>query len=456
MIGVLVLVTDLLTIMSASLLAGALYHGFVLQIPINLESSSFLGIFCFTNFAAILLARGGYRAEALFDARHQLRLITGTWLPVIFLLLMTIFALKVSASFSRVGTLAFFAAGWAGLALSRVILTAVFGRALRNRELAMKTALVIADRSELGRARQLERLEKSGYLALGTIEVDLADVHGKDTFFASLNEAITLSRTYDVDSIFLQVPWTKQREVDVLVNSLRVLSTPIYLLPDDHVSEYLRRQRRPWRREYLVELKRAPLSEREQIAKRLFDIAVSGFLLVLLAPIALIVAVAIKLDSPGTSIFRQMRNGFNGRRFVIYKFRTMTVAEDGAEIKQATKGDARVTRLGRLLRRSNLDELPQLFNVLRGDMSLVGPRPHAVAHNNEYEKLIANYAFRYHMRPGITGFAQIQGLRGETKTVDRMAARVDADLWYINNWSFWLDLKILLRTLLLGVQSTAY
>jgi lipopolysaccharide/colanic/teichoic acid biosynthesis glycosyltransferase len=134
----------------------------------------------------------------------------------------------------------------------------------------------------------------------------------------------------------------------------------------------------------------------------------------------------------------------------------MSVLEDGPVIRQATKNDPRVTPLGRLLRRTNIDELPQVFNVLAGHMSLVGPRPHAAAHNSEYERIIANYAYRYHVKPGLTGWAQVHGLRGETQTVDLMARRVEFDLWYINNWSLWLDLKILLRTVLLGLQSTAY
>jgi undecaprenyl-phosphate galactose phosphotransferase/putative colanic acid biosynthesis UDP-glucose lipid carrier transferase len=145
-------------------------------------------------------------------------------------------------------------------------------------------------------------------------------------------------------------------------------------------------------------------------------------------------------------IFRQRRNGFNGRPFEIYKFRTMNVLEDGAVVRQAKKSDSRVTAVGRLLRRSSIDELPQLFNVLKGDMSLVGPRPHALAHDNEYGRLIANYAFRHHVKPGITGWAQVNGFRGETTRIESMMERIEADLWYINNWSLWLDLRIMLIT----------
>jgi undecaprenyl-phosphate galactose phosphotransferase/putative colanic acid biosynthesis UDP-glucose lipid carrier transferase len=160
----------------------------------------------------------------------------------------------------------------------------------------------------------------------------------------------------------------------------------------------------------------------------------------------LIAAILIKLDSRGPVFFLQLRNGFNNKEFWILKFRTMTVMEQGSEVKQATRNDKRVTRLGHWLRRSSIDELPQFLNVLRGEMSLVGPRPHATIHDDEYKKLISKYAFRLHLKPGITGWAQVNGLRGETATIDLMEKRVDLDLWYINNWSLWLDIKILLKT----------
>ena len=158
----------------------------------------------------------------------------------------------------------------------------------------------------------------------------------------------------------------------------------------------------------------------------------------------------IKLDSKGPVLFTQTRNGFNGRSFRIFKFRTMRVLEDGPQIRQATRNDPRVTDVGRWLRRTSIDELPQLFNVLGGSMSLVGPRPHAVAHNTEYERIVANYAFRYHVKPGISGWAQVNGFRGETSTVNLMEKRVEADLWYVSNWSFWLDVRILWKTLTLA------
>ena len=184
----------------------------------------------------------------------------------------------------------------------------------------------------------------------------------------------------------------------------------------------------------------------KQAIKRMLDIIVASLLLFLLAPLFALIAIAIKLESPGPIIFRQRRLGLHGRPFEIAKFRTMTVMENGAEIAQATRNDPRVTRVGRFLRRSSMDELPQLANVLFGQMSLVGPRPHAVAHDLKYGALIPTYNQRSAVKPGITGWAQINRCRGETRTVEEMQQRVEKDLWYVQHWTPWLDCLILLRT----------
>ena len=170
----------------------------------------------------------------------------------------------------------------------------------------------------------------------------------------------------------------------------------------------------------------------------------------------LLTALAVRLDGPGPIIFRQRRSGFDGRVFSIYKFRTMTVVEDGDHIVQTSKNDTRVTKLGRILRRSSIDELPQLINVLKGNMSLVGPRPHAVAHDNLYRTAIASYAFRHHVKPGITGWAQVNGQRGETRLFEDMERRIALDLWYVNNWSLTLDFRILWRTCFEILNHDAY
>jgi putative colanic acid biosysnthesis UDP-glucose lipid carrier transferase len=205
-----------------------------------------------------------------------------------------------------------------------------------------------------------------------------------------------------------------------------------------------------------VDLRCAPLTIFERVIKRTLDVAFAMATLLILSPLFFIIAIAIKLDSEGPVIFRQRRSGLNAKQFIIYKFRTMTVLEDGPTVNQACRDDLRVTCVGRFLRRSSLDELPQLLNVLMGDMSLVGPRPHALVHDHEYKTRIANYAFRYRVKPGMTGWAQVNGLRGETRRLAQMAERVQLDLRYIDHWSLSSDLIILLRTCFEVVRNRAY
>jgi putative colanic acid biosysnthesis UDP-glucose lipid carrier transferase len=205
-----------------------------------------------------------------------------------------------------------------------------------------------------------------------------------------------------------------------------------------------------------VAMHNAPLTRIEMLAKRACDVALALVVLALLSPLMLLVSLVIKLDSAGPIIFKQRRTGFNGQEFTIYKFRSMSVLEDGRQIAQTRRNDSRLTKVGRILRQSSIDELPQLLNVLKGEMSLVGPRPHAVAHDDQYRAAISSYAFRHHVKPGITGWAQINGLRGETPLVQDMERRIEFDLWYIDNWSLSLDLKIMWRSCFEVVRASAY
>jgi len=200
----------------------------------------------------------------------------------------------------------------------------------------------------------------------------------------------------------------------------------------------------------LLQVQPKPIRDWGYVVKLLFDYVAATVSIVLFAPLMLCIAIAIKLDSPGPVFFRQRRHGFNHRVIGVYKFRSMTVTENGERVDQACKNDPRVTRVGKFLRRTSLDELPQLFNVLRGEMSLVGPRPHAVAHNQHYRDRLDRYASRHRVKPGMTGWAQINGLRGPTEDPEKMRLRVHMDLHYIENWSLWLDLKIIAATPFVG------
>jgi exopolysaccharide biosynthesis polyprenyl glycosylphosphotransferase len=225
-----------------------------------------------------------------------------------------------------------------------------------------------------------------------------------------------------------------------------VLPVSVRLVPDKQVRSLTGYSSSARHHVMSLEIMSAPLSFGEQAVKRVVDIVLASAALVFFLPVMLLTAVAIKLDGPGPVIFRQNRKGFNGNQFVMLKFRTMTVQEDGPEIAQARRNDPRVTRIGKLLRAASIDELPQLLNVLRGDMSLVGPRPHALAHELQFESLLSDYAFRRHVKPGMTGWAQCNGARGATPKLENIKQRVEFDLWYINNWSLWLDFLILIKT----------
>jgi Undecaprenyl-phosphate glucose phosphotransferase len=318
---------------------------------------------------------------------------------------------------------------------------------------------LVAEEGQLADTRIVEELRRCGYQPIRTFEFaknGASPLVAPASFLTMAEKIIEVSRQETIESVFLLMSWHERSSVMRLMELLRILSVPIYLLPDRNVAHFLSGRAVSIGTVWTAELKRAPLTTVEQILKRILDLLMASAVLVLLSPIMLLTAIFIKLDSRGPVLFMQTRNGFNGQPFKMCKFRTMSVLEDGPVIRQVTKDDPRVTRFGRLLRRTNIDELPQLFNVITSDMSLVGPRPHAEAHNSEYERIIANYAFRYHVKPGITGWAQVNGLRGETQTLDLMAQRVEFDLWYINNWNIWLDFKILLRTLTLGLQHNAY
>jgi undecaprenyl-phosphate galactose phosphotransferase/putative colanic acid biosynthesis UDP-glucose lipid carrier transferase len=265
--------------------------------------------------------------------------------------------------------------------------------------------------------------------------------------------AVTAARARQAEMVLLGLQWSDSVRYHAVRERLRVLPLPAFLLPDQSARSILAQPMVEMGSGFAVEFQRAPLGFLELAVKRTVDVVLATILLIFLSPLLAMVSILIKVTSAGPVIFRQHRRGFNGHTFTIYKFRTMKVLENGSKIDQARRNDERVTNLGRVLRSTSIDELPQLVNVLRGEMSLVGPRPHALAHDDEYSALIANYAFRHNVKPGITGWAQVNGLRGETRTLDLMERRVDLDLWYINNWSIWIDVLILFRTCILVPRS---
>jgi putative colanic acid biosynthesis UDP-glucose lipid carrier transferase len=246
--------------------------------------------------------------------------------------------------------------------------------------------------------------------------------------------------------IFISLPMSAQPRIREILDDLHDTTASIYFLPDVHVFELMQARFSNVGGIPVVAICESPYSGVESVVKDISDFVLAALILILLSPVMLAVALAVVLTSPGPAIFKQRRYGLNGEEIVVYKFRSMTVAEDGPYIEQAHKDDPRLTKIGAFLRRTSLDELPQFINVLQGRMSVVGPRPHAVAHNELYRKLIKGYMLRHKVRPGITGWAQVNGLRGETDVLEKMQGRIEHDLYYLQNWSIWLDLWIIWRT----------
>jgi putative colanic acid biosynthesis UDP-glucose lipid carrier transferase len=253
-------------------------------------------------------------------------------------------------------------------------------------------------------------------------------------------------RANNIKLIFISQPISAQPRIRRLIDELQDTTASVYFLPDVYIFDLMQARFDNVGGMPVIAIRESPFMGLNSMVKRASDIVLGSIILVLLAPLMLTVALAVKWTSPGPVIFRQRRYGLYGEEIMVYKFRSMWTVEDDGKVVQASRGDGRVTPVGRFLRRTSLDELPQFVNVLQGSMSIVGPRPHAVAHNEQYRKVIKGYMLRHKVRPGITGWAQVNGLRGETATLDRMEARIQYDLDYLRNWSVWLDLWIILKT----------
>jgi putative colanic acid biosynthesis UDP-glucose lipid carrier transferase len=303
--------------------------------------------------------------------------------------------------------------------------------------------------SSLELARRLKnnpamRLEVSGFF--DDRSSDRLGLESDAKLVGSLSDLSTYVKEHGTDVIFIALPIRHVKRVMNLLDDLRDTTASIYYVPDIFVFDLIQARSGEIHGIPVVAMCETPFYGYRGVTKRLTDIGLSIVILLLFLPLLLVIAVLVKMSSPGPVIFKQRRYGLDGREIAVYKFRTMNVTEDGEQIRQASKADSRITRIGRMLRRTSLDELPQLINVLQGRMSLVGPRPHAVAHNEEYRKLIKGYMVRHKVLPGITGLAQVNGCRGETSQLEEMEARVNYDLDYLRHWTPMLDIKIILLT----------
>jgi putative colanic acid biosynthesis UDP-glucose lipid carrier transferase len=441
----LAVVADLVTITLASVISGILYHLHETGTPGDIERSVGSAILVSALFISLMKIRGKYRPTELLILRNQVSSVCLAWISVFLLLAGTVFALKIGSELSRGTSLLFAAFGLVALIVHRIVMKELLTNGLAGRKFSGRNVVLITDQSQLGDPSLTQTLMGLGFrMQWHFILPPPGAASGLRANLAA--RVIEHIRGSDVEEIIVGADPNRWSDLRALVADLRVLPFPVSFVPVGAASEIFRRPFRELGSSICVELHRGPLTAIERAAKRCTDILVAGTALIVLLPLLAIVAFAIKLDSPGPILFRQQRSGFNGRSFAIYKFRTMSVLEDGPSIVQARPVDSRVTRIGKWLRRTSIDELPQLLNVLDGSMSLVGPRPHAVAHDSQFDKVVWNYAFRRRVKPGLTGWAQVHGCRGPTPTAALIERRVEYDLWYIDNWSLGLDLAILLQT----------
>jgi putative colanic acid biosynthesis UDP-glucose lipid carrier transferase len=300
-------------------------------------------------------------------------------------------------------------------------------------------------------ASAYSRTELVGFIDSRGIE-RLNTVNSPFKLLGTLNQLAQQIKSHNIQLIYISLPMASQPRILQLLDELKDTTASIYFVPDMFVTDLIQGKTSSVCGTSVISVCETPFRASNGLVKRFSDIFLSLLILTLISPVMFIIAVAVKLGSPGPIIFKQRRYGLAGEEILVYKFRSMTVTEDGGAIRQAQKNDNRITPLGALLRRTSLDELPQFVNVLQGRMSIVGPRPHAVAHNELYRTLIKGYMVRHKVKPGITGWAQVNGFRGETDTLDKMQNRIDFDLDYLRNWSLQLDIQIILKTIRLVLK----
>jgi Undecaprenyl-phosphate glucose phosphotransferase len=443
-IGVLIWLFDFLLIVISSVLSAVAYHNVALQGAPYVQQYFGLGCVSALIFTSLAASRELYKIQSLRYFHNQAKKILMPWVLVVVVCTLILFLFKSGANYSRGSLVIFSVVGVSLLIGTRYFISTKLNAALWEGSLSAPRAIIIGDSKLLATLPKTQIWSRWGLQEVSRWVLPTAGDFQRD--IETVDDAIDAAKTHDVHYVLLALQWNNEKRRDRISERLQILPVPVLFVPDGYTRRLLSQGIRQIGSELAVEIQRAPLSPAELAIKRALDLFLAGAILVAVAPFLAVVGLLIKLDSPGPIIFRQRRKGFNGREFSIYKFRTMNVLEDGHEIRQARVHDPRVTRVGRILRVTSIDELPQLLNVLTGHMSLVGPRPHPVALDNGCSKLIANYAFRQHVKPGLTGWAQIKGFRGETAKLKLMEARVAHDLWYVKNWSIWLDLRIIIRT----------
>lgn len=435
-------------ILACSLAADAGYHALLGERARYADSFWAVGLLAAVLYSCVMHAREAAEPLRSINSGRALRDVTVIWLGTISAVVFFLFALKSGTDLSRGAMLVFAGVGLSGIVAVRGSLPFIIDRVRCRSSRQPEAVIVIGLRGDAGLDVLLNELRLAGVGTSGIFRLGhrLAGRSWESELSSVMPGILATTREAPDGEICIAASGLSETELNDLIVALQAVPRAVRVVPSASIEPYLHFPVRSVGRLMAIEPQRAPQNQIQVALKRVIDVVLGSFALLALSPVLLAAAVAIKAETRGAVFFRQDRLGHRGVPFSILKFRTMTVAENGPVIRQAEANDRRVTRVGRWLRRFSIDELPQLLNVIRGDMSLVGPRPHAVAHDIHYARLIENYEIRQHVKPGITGWAQVNGLRGETADPELMRRRVAHDIWYAKNASITLDIRILLLT----------
>ena len=444
------LLANALVIVAASILAGTSYEFIVDQDYHDVGHFFVTGVLIAIIFCGALRLSEERQPMKVSHVYGRARHAFLAWLTTFAVFLAIAFTLKIGEELSRGAILSTFLIGLVAVPLSHMHLPLVLERMRKPGAFRHRDVIVIGAEGDPSFTRLLQDLTRAGYPAPHVVEFNAAcgSTEWPTVRKALVDRVLAMAHRLGPGEIYFALSNVPNARAESILRSLSLVPRAILVVPNEFTGDFLRHGLSEIGNRIAVDVQKAPMNGVGHATKRVMDIALSAGLLLFFAPLFAIVSVLVVCDSAGPVFFRQRRNGHQGRIFRIVKFRTMTVMEDGDVASQACKDDQRVTRVGRFLRRYSLDELPQLINVLKGEMSLIGPRPHPMALDELYSKLIENYEIRQHVKPGITGWAQVHGLRGETQTLDLMYRRIELDCWYAKNCSVFLDLRILARTVL--------
>jgi Undecaprenyl-phosphate glucose phosphotransferase len=453
-----VFLLDVALIVAVACATGTLYGEIAYRDPGNIFTFVQVGALAASIFAIANVFRGEYQLPNFFSFKPHARRTIQLWNVTLICLLMIGFLTQQSAAYSRGWIVLFYAVTLAALIVERFVIVRTTAHARAAGLVSAQRIFLIGTGTNVGAFINYYEPWTLGINIVGCrfltpVGATAPQEVRRQALDRDLAEATASVRGLEPDAIFLLLPWSAGETIAHCAEAFLALPVEIHLGPEQILHKFEDVELAKLGPLASLRLTRLPLSRFEVVQKRLFDLVFASAALVALTPLLVAVAILIRLDSAGPVFFVQRRYGFNQQPFRIIKFRTMCTLDDGAVVPQAVPDDPRLTGMGRWLRRWNIDEIPQLFNVLAGDMSLVGPRPHALSHDREYEQRISLYARRHNVKPGITGWAQINGFRGPTDTDEKIRRRVEYDLFYIDNWSLWLDLKIIARTVL---SPTAY